>query len=88
MRILICPCSSAFTTLAPKTGASVKAGATAPRIAIENRVIPNLVNFFMIFSSNMELIFFAFLGMYVRKKASIKTAKRKNMSNQNSFFNF
>ena len=52
-------CSSAFTTLAPKTGALVKAGATAPRATTEIREIPNFVSLFifMIFPPHESFIF-------------------------------
>ena len=48
MRISICPCrSSAFTTVIPKIGLLVKAGATAPRATTEIREIPNFVSLFI-----------------------------------------
>ena len=53
------PCSSAFTIVTPKIGASVKTGATAPRATTEIREIPNFVSLFifMIFPPHESFIF-------------------------------
>ena len=85
MRILICPCrSSAFTTLAPKIGLSVKAGATTPRAATESKTIPNLFNLFIIFFPPYVDIFCLSRHVCTKKGSPSRPQKGKNMSKQNT----
>jgi len=49
------PLSSAFTTVDPKTGTSVKAGATTPRAATDSKETPSLVTLFVFIISSLGM---------------------------------